>query len=347
MLFAAPTENQISAFWNYSKDMLSEAIAAKLIAKNETKHELIFGFSGGSIKAKTAWDADSLRGDYADLLILEEYAYMNPDAWEKVGAPMLLDNDGIAWFMSSPNRRNHFYRLYSRCNDSERYEAFHGVSMDNPHLSKEALAEIILDMTEDNYRQEILAEFLENSGSVFKNVDKATYSPADDYIIPKAHAGHIIVLGVDLGKVEDYTVISLVCATCKRELILYRSRQQRYLYQVERIKALRDRWHPDSTVVERNSMGEVVIEECQERDIDIQPFTTTAKSKQMIIENLTLELEKGNWKFLDNKEANAEMKAYESTLTKSGNIVYGAPSGLHDDIVMARAMAVFRAGRLV
>ncbi|NIV32808.1 MAG: terminase, partial [Anaerolineae bacterium] len=56
----------------------------------------------GRIRTKTAWDADSLRGDYADLLILDEYATMDPSAWELVGAPMLLDNDGDAVFIGTP-----------------------------------------------------------------------------------------------------------------------------------------------------------------------------------------------------------------------------------------------------
>ena len=43
-----------------------------------------------------------LRGDFADLLILDEWQLMNESAWEDVGAPMLLDNNGDAIFIYAP-----------------------------------------------------------------------------------------------------------------------------------------------------------------------------------------------------------------------------------------------------
>jgi phage terminase large subunit-like protein len=42
-----------------------------------------------------------------------------------------------------------------------RWEAFHFTSKDNPHISKDALAEISRDMTSLSYRQEIMAEDLD------------------------------------------------------------------------------------------------------------------------------------------------------------------------------------------
>lgn len=332
----------MEAFWTLTKTIF----APLHVNVNETKHRIDLP-TGGTIRCKTAWDADSLRGDSADLLLLEEYAYMNPDAWEKVGAPMLLDNDGEAWFMSTPNRHNHFHSLYINAKNNPRWATFKFTSYDNPYLSRDALNDIVKDMTKDNYRQEILAEFLQNSGAVFTNTGTSIYTPTPLMSTPHTHKGHVIVIGVDLGKLNDYTVFSVMCATCKKELVLYRDRHQRYLYQIDRLKALRDRWHPESIVVERNSMGEVVIEECLRSGIEVLPFMTTMKSKQMIIENLQLQLERGEWEFIDREYANQEMKSYESKLTSSGNIVYAAPSGLHDDVVMARAMAIYRAGRLV
>ena len=39
--------------------------------------------------------------------------------------------------------------------------------LDNPHLSREALDEITGDLTDEAYRQEIMAEFLEGEGIGF------------------------------------------------------------------------------------------------------------------------------------------------------------------------------------
>jgi hypothetical protein len=129
VLYACPTSDQTDAYW----EMVSMLCRDLPITKYESNRTINFG-TGGKIKAKTAWDADSLRGDYADLLILDEYAYMDADAWEKVGQPMLLDNGGTAWFISTPKFRNHFFTLFSKAETSDRWASFHCTSHDNPHF---------------------------------------------------------------------------------------------------------------------------------------------------------------------------------------------------------------------
>src|SRR5215212_6547315 len=102
VLYAAPTEDQIAAFWWEVKRSLANLIDAKHVTKNETLHSIEVPGTKQRIRAKTAWNADTLRGDYADLLILDEFQAMNEDAWQLVGAPMLLDNDGDAVFIYTP-----------------------------------------------------------------------------------------------------------------------------------------------------------------------------------------------------------------------------------------------------
>lgn len=170
VLYATPTQEQITRFWAECKRAFEVPLDAKLLYKNETEHIIELPRTETRIRAKTAWDADSLRGDYADLLILDEYQLMNEDAWERVGAPMLLDNNGDAVFIYTPpslhsafrtkaRDSQHAAKLFKRAKDdqSERWEAFHFASHDNPHISTEALEEITQDMTALAYDQEILA----------------------------------------------------------------------------------------------------------------------------------------------------------------------------------------------
>src|SRR3972149_1355121 len=133
---AAPTSKQTSAFWRKCKRFLKPAINAGYVYKNESDRVLELG--KGFIQTQTAFDADTLRGDWADLLLLDEYSYMKPSAWTVVGAPMLLDTDGDAMFAFTPNRRNHAHALYVQAlqDDTGIWEVFHGTSYDNPYLSK-------------------------------------------------------------------------------------------------------------------------------------------------------------------------------------------------------------------
>ena len=174
ILYATPTVDQVDRFWTEIKLALAEPIDGKVFYKNETEHLIEIPNTETRIRAKTAWNADTLRGDYADLLILDEWQLMDEDAWEVVGAPMLMDNNGDAVFIYTPASLRsrsvskardplHAARMYKQAllDKSGRWAAFTFPSSANPFLSPEALKEVAQDMTSLAYRQEILAEDVE------------------------------------------------------------------------------------------------------------------------------------------------------------------------------------------
>lgn len=201
VLYATPTSEQIDRFWKTVTHSLAQPIEANIFYKNETEHVIERLGTEQRIRAKTAWNADSLRGDYADLLILDEWQLMNEDAWGVVGAPMLLDNNGDAIFIYTPpslhsrsvskaNDPQHAAKLFKRASadTTGRWETFHFTSKDNPHISEEALQEITGDMTQLSYRQEILAEDVEEAPGAlwhYKNIDdnRVVSTPELDRIV--------------------------------------------------------------------------------------------------------------------------------------------------------------------
>lgn len=179
VLYAAPTSEQIQRFWVTVTRALGPAIDRKYFYKNESEHIIELKGTEQRIRAKTAWNADSLRGDYADELLLDEWQMMNEDAWGVVGAPMLLDNNGNATFIYTPpslrsrsaskaDDPQHAAKLFKKAQllakkDPLRWATFHFSSMDNPYISREALDEITTDMTDLAYRMEILAEDIDQA----------------------------------------------------------------------------------------------------------------------------------------------------------------------------------------
>lgn len=187
VLYAAPTAEQTDAFWYEVTSALAEAVQAKAFYKNETERVIEVPDTKQRIRAKTAWNADTLRGDYADLLILDEYQLMNEDAWERVGAPMLADNDGDAVFIYTPpslysagvskaRDPRHASKLFKKAQTLEGWETFHFSSHENPHISKEGLNRLVQDMSPTAYRQEILAEDedIEDSWLIYGKFDHRT-----------------------------------------------------------------------------------------------------------------------------------------------------------------------------
>jgi len=175
-LYATPTSDQLDTWWFEVKKALAEPIDAGIFKKNETEHTIEREGTKNRIKGKTAWNADMLRGDYSDFLVLDEYQLMNEDTWEVVGAPMLLDNDGDAMFIYTPPSLHsrsvskardprHAAKMFKKAQQdiSGRWQSFHFSSHDNPYISKMALSEITQDMTQLAYRQEILAEDIDEA----------------------------------------------------------------------------------------------------------------------------------------------------------------------------------------
>lgn len=346
ILYAAPQAEQTEAFWLGITRALAAFITAGHVYKNETRRVLEGKIAGwGAIRARTAHNADALRGDHADLLILDEWPLMDPAAWSEVGAPMLLDNNGDAWFIGTPKRKNHGYAFYMRGLQDEggRWASFTGPSHENPHLSREALDELTGDMTEDMIQQEIHAQFLDNDGAVFHNIAAGLWPGGET---PEDHKDHYLVAGLDWGKVGDYSACSIVCADCRREVELVRYRGEEYRMQRQRLGIRWDAWGVKRIVAESNSMGEPNIEMIRQDGYYVEPFAMSPASKPPLIEGMVLSLERTEYRWLDMPIAKAELEAYERKVSKvTGHTSYSAPAGVHDDTVIARCLARLAAAR--
>ena len=173
VLYTAPTSEQADAFWFEVKQALQPLVDTGVYKIDNSERFVEKIGSKNRIKAKTAWNADSLRGDFADLLIFDEYQLTNEDAWEVVGMPMLLDNDGdVVFIYTPPSLRSvgiskardprHAAKLYKEAEKKkatgESWETFHFTSWQNPFISRDALVGLTKDMSKQTMRQEILAE---------------------------------------------------------------------------------------------------------------------------------------------------------------------------------------------
>ena len=77
----------------------------------------------------------------------------------------------------------------------------------------------------------------------------------------------------------------------------------------------------------------------------VKPYLFTARSKAALIDNLSLLLEQKKivlpkvelW-----PDAIDELESFEFAITDAGNVRTGAPSGTHDDIVIALGLAAWQ-----
>lgn len=272
VLYGAPTADQINTFWRHVRDALQPCVDAGLYYKNETEKIIELRGTEQRIKAKTAWNADTLRGDYADLLILDEWQLMNEDAWGVVGAPMLLDNDGDAVFIYTPpslrtagvskaQDKRHAAKLFkaAQADTSGRWAAFTFSSHDNPHLSKDALGEITSDMSNLAYRQEIMAEDIDEvPGALW------TRATLDKNRVTKAPALYRIVIAVDPEATATETSAEtgiIVAGKDENEIGYTLADKTLRASPAEWGKAVVrsfDQWRADTVIAETNNGGDMV-----------------------------------------------------------------------------------------
>ena len=293
--------------------------------------------SGGRLSVYSADNDVALRGEAFDVVIVDEAAQVREETYTDVLLPTLADRDGRILLISTPRGRNWFWREWMRGQgDGVTVASWTAPTAANPLPSIKAAAEMARHrVNERTYRQEWLAEFLEDGGEVFRRVnDAATATP-----LAQGEPGGQYVMGLDWGKLNDWTVITVLDAETRRMVYLDRFNQIDYAVQLGRVQAVCQRFAPYAIVAERNSIGEPLIEQMQRLGLPVVPFQTTAQSKMHAIDALALAFEQGEIAILPDATLMAELSAYEMQRMPSGLTRYGAPSGLHDDCVMSLALA--------
>lgn len=89
--------------------------------------------------------------------------------WLEIFRPMLMETGGSASFGGTPKKENpNLRRLEKQAEGDPDWDCFHATSYDNPQIPEEELEKAKEEMDSDTYKQEILAEYVDNAGSLFK-----------------------------------------------------------------------------------------------------------------------------------------------------------------------------------
>jgi len=290
---------------------------------------------GGFVAVRSADNPDSLRGEGLDFVVMDECAFMQKEAWTEAIRPALSDRLGKALFISTPKGRNWFWENYQRgINQEEGWQSWTFPTVNNPYIEASEVEAAKRDLPEIIYRQEYLAEFVDDAGGVFRRVQEAAILTPQE-----PQAGRQYVAGVDVASSIDFTVVSVLDVESKEMVYLDRFNRVDYPVLIDRLESVYHRYHLTSMVVESNSIGRPVIDELVARGLNIVPFTTTSATKQAIIQNLQSAFENGLIRVLNDPVLVGELLSFESKRNASGSFSYSAPNGMHDDCVMSLAIA--------
>lgn len=331
--YFAPSYPMVSnIFWPQLKRVMRPVREAK--SEIDKRLDII---TGGSFKMWTMSAPDSALGGAYKRVVVDEAA-VQPDlmnTFNQVMRPMLSDYHGEVVFISTPRGHNDFWQLYNRGFDPSypEWANFNYPTSANPYIDPSEIEAARRELPERTFRQEYLAEFIEDGGGVFRGVSAVSkLSPSSVY------EGRF-VFGVDWGKSYDFTVISVIDANSRKQVAVDRFNQIGWNLQRGRLRTMYDRWKPVAIHAESNSIGDVNIEELQREGLPVVPFQTTATTKGPLIDGLALAIERGDISLLDDPVQKTELQAYQMERLPSGKFRYNAPPGGHDDTVIALALA--------
>jgi len=291
----------------------------------------------------SADNPDGIRGFGFRGLVVDEAAAIPVNVWNYVLRPTLAQTLGWGVFISTPAGRNWFYDMFTRGVERQPgFRSFTFPSNVSPYFPAQEWEEARRTLPEDVFRQEYMAEFLEDSAGVFRGVDGCLIVGGE---VAGAETCPFVIVGCDIAKHTDWTVLVAIDAKTGRCLEMERFNQLDWPVQRERIAAFVKRWRA-RLVMDATGVGDPVFDDLCRVLPQVEGFKITGASKRELVQGLMVAVEQRRvswpaaWDVMT-----AEMKRYEYEIGPTGQVSYSAPAGYHDDCVMALALAVWGSAR--
>jgi len=149
------------------------------------------------------------------------------------------------------------------------------------------------------------------------------------------------ILGVDLAKHVDFTVITIIRVEEDHTHVVYFDRFNQIDWSLQKMKIINaaKRYNNAQIIVDSTGVGDAIYEDLSNSGMNVKPFKFTSTSKKILIENLIVALENETISFPEIDELINELRIFGFDKSKiSGHVRYNAPSGYHDDCVIALAL---------
>lgn len=334
--WTAPTYKNSRPLWRMMERAFTPLVRSGAVSINKSDR-VITTSRGGFFAVYSGENIDAMLGEWFHLVINDEAARLSEQARYDVIEPTVADYDGEIIDISTPKGKNWFWREYIKGQGGGVEAAsFHAPTNANPLPGIQKAFILARERVPDiSYRQEWLAEFVDDAGGVFRRVMEAATATALEHGVP----GRPYAFGVDWGQAHDFTVIAVLDMQTRTLVHLDRFNRVDYVTQRGRLAALAERFRPVTVIAELNAMGQPIVEQLARDGLPMQGFVTTNATKTAAIDALALAFERAEISILPDPVLIGELQAYEMQTTRTGLRSFSAPEGMHDDTVMALALA--------
>ena len=271
--------------WRVIERVLGPLVKAGFCTINRSERTVEFA-NGGFLALYSMDNPDSIRGEWFHLVVVDEAGMVSEEAWTDCIQPTLADANGDCILISTPKGRNWFWKEYvagtkAALAGRDDTASWTAPTSANPNPNIQEAARLAKErVPQRTYQQEWLAAFLEDGGTVFRQIADRVKAPN-----PVAPRAGIFVIGVDWGRETDYTVATVMDAESGDVVDKDRFNQIGWSFQRARIATLARRWDAAVILVEENSIGAPNLEQLQIEGWPALGFNTNAATKPKLIES--------------------------------------------------------------
>ena len=295
-------------------------------------------FNGTTIWFKSAEKPDNLYGEDVYACVIDEASRCDERSWHAIRTTLTATEGPVKIIGNVKGRRNWAYELGQAAQTNTLPNlSYHKITawdaVEAGILKREEVEDAKRILPTHVFRQDYEAIPADDAGNPFGlQAIRACIQPMSD--------GEVVSWGWDLARAQDWTVgIGLdqhgrVCRF-ERWQAPWRATKSNIAAISRSVPAL----------VDSTGVGDPILEDLQaESHGNFTGFHFTGPSKQNLMERLAASIQQSTVAFppddLPNRPLVAELESFEYTYVPTG-VRYSAPSGRHDDCVIALALALW------
>lgn len=278
-------------------------------------------------------EAKGLMGFGASTVVIDESALIPDDMYGKIFR-MVGGTAGKIVQLGNPFPSKHFQGAFSDTNYTT-LTVDYKKAIEEGRLTQDYVDEARRTITSYDFSVFYECDFPRNEGDVFRNISPIlTAEP-----LPPID-GHLYIMGVDLARLQDYTVMAVYDRMTNAQVYQARFTDLDWVVQREKIKTIAKLYNDCLVVLDASGLGDPIAEALIQARVAVQPIRISAPVKTELIEKLSIAIEQRMIRMLNLPETRQELEKFTYRRGSGDYVRYEARSGYHDDIVLAHALAV-------
>lgn len=340
ILVISPSYSLTDRVLDYVKQWLAKLFSVPVNIQTKPFPKIELNWSGGKsyVEGKSAEAEEQILGKSYDLIVIDEASRIPRRIFEQYLLPRISEKAGKLIMISTPFQKDWFFEEFLKAKKDN--AGFQFSSVENPFFPKTEYEKRKEELPKTIFDREFNAVFSDEITSIFPNAHECI-----SLSLPReAIEGHYHYIGLDLAKEEDWTAIAVADSQTNEIVFITRWQKLPYSAQLQKVLGIASQFKPYRIIIDSRNIGAIFGEQLRNEGIWTEDWVSTGTiskdfqkrgSKEKLVEKTMALFESRSIGIPNNSDLLDELSSYSYVISLMGNIRYGVPLGLHDDLVDA------------